>query len=392
MTNNLQSHIPSKQNSLAKKQPVQVEPARILYHLSRSPLLVRYLRGVIINETLAEWQKSPECQSIICKIDPNILHKNLQSILLHSYKQAEFSRFIQSRFLANKSLLDRVLFSIIQVESLHLAQELYFRIKDQKQSFARLASKYSSSPTAKRGGTMGPMRFCQLSFPIQYHLNGLQPKQLSQIFQLDDHYIFLRLDRSLAVQFNPQIEQQLLDELFDEWLQQKIIDRVGKASLINSLPVIEFPQRVSSETEQLSTSADLDPDNVPIMTIAPTSSFFFPDVSPTGEILSLNVGESYQVNSSFFLPSELSIDSSRYRSSDNQLWTNVIVFVVFFCLFLIGGIVGIKFFSQPTIRSKSSLGEIHKLPVSRGDLASSQESISVIVINKFDRFAQIPCI
>lgn len=239
---------------------------------------------------------------------------------------------------------------------------------------------------------MGPMRFCQLSFPIQYHLNGLQPKQLSQIFQLDDHYIFLRLDRSLAVQFNPQIEQQLLDELFDEWLQQKIIDRVGKASLINSLPVIEFPQRVSSETEQLSTSADLDPDNVPIMTIAPTSSFFFPDVSPTGEILSLNVGESYQVNSSFFLPSELSIDSSRYRSSDNQLWTNVIVFVVFFCLFLIGGIVGIKFFSQPTIRSKSSLGEIHKLPVSRGDLASSQESISVIVINKFDRFAQIPCI
>jgi PPIC-type PPIASE domain len=363
MNRNLQSHVRSKQPSVATKRPPQVEPERILYHLSRSSLLVKYLRGVIIDETLELWAKSPESRSIVSKVDLSILNQNRQVVLFKLYKQTEFGRFVRSRFLAKKSQLDRVLFSIIQVKNLQLAQELYFRIKDQKQSFTQLAISYSDSPTAKQGGSIGPIPACQLSAPIQHYLIGLQPKQLSPIFQVDEHYLFLRLDRSLPVQFNPQIEQQLLDELFDQWLQSKILDRIGKASVVISSPVIEFPQHVNSRTEALAVSIDLATDDPPIRTIAPTSSFFFPTISPTGEILSPNIGETQQVNSSFFPPPELPVESSPDISSHDQLWTSTIAFVLFFCLFLAGGILGIKFFSQPTIRSKSLLGEIHKLPL-----------------------------
>jgi PPIC-type PPIASE domain len=386
MNSNLKSRVPSQQSALATKRPARVEAERILYHLSRSPLLVKYLRGVIIDETLEIWEQSPEFRSIVSNIDLSILNKNRQAVLFQLYKKAEFGRFVRSRFLVQKSQLDRVLISVIQVQNLQLAQELYFRIEEQKQPFAKLAIKYSDGTTAKRGGSIGPILSCQLSFPIQYHLTGLQPKQLSPIFQVGEHYLFLRLDRSLPAQLNPQIEQQLLDELFDEWLHQEILDRIGKASVIISSPVIGFPQIASSKTEELAISKNLAVEDVRSSMISPTSSFFFPTISPAGEILSSNIGGSHQVKSSFFPPSELSVEIRSHPSSQNRLWSNTIAFILFFCLFLTGGIAGIKFFSQPPIRppwwraslrdasakaealptrtrSKSLLGEIHKLPL-----------------------------
>jgi hypothetical protein len=206
MTDSLRSHISLKQPS--------IEPERILYHLSRSPLLVKYLRGVIIDETLERWEKSPEFESIVCRVEPSMLAKNRQQILFKLYKQAEFGRFVRSRFLAYKSQLDRVLFSTIQVKNLRLAQELHCRVKEQKQSITRLAINHSDSHTAKRGGVVGPISTVKLHPLIQHYLTGLQTKQLSPIFKLDEHYIFLQLDRWLPVQLNPQVEQQLLDEIF----------------------------------------------------------------------------------------------------------------------------------------------------------------------------------
>jgi PPIC-type PPIASE domain len=183
-------------------------------------LFAKYLQAAIIEETLATWESSPAFESIHDRV--NIDVSDRQAALLELYKQTEFSRLVRSRFLARKSQLDRVLFSTIQVRDLYLAQELYCRIKEENQSFMRLATRYSDSHTAKRGGVIGPISALQLYPLIQHHLIGLQPKQLSPIFQLDEHYIFLRLDRSLPVKFTPEIEQQLLDELFEEWLQQQI--------------------------------------------------------------------------------------------------------------------------------------------------------------------------
>jgi parvulin-like peptidyl-prolyl isomerase len=204
----------------------QVLPERLLDYLSRSKLLVKYLRSTIIEETLAVWESSPAFGSI--RTGLNIESNNCQADLLELYKQIEFDRLVKSRFLACKLQLDRLLFSAIQVKNLHLAQELYCQVRTQNKSLTRLATKYSDSPAAKRGGVIGPVCTLQLHPAIQQHLMGLEPKQVSLIFQLDEHYIFLRLDRLLPVQLNPQIERQLRDELFDEWLQQQILSRIGK--------------------------------------------------------------------------------------------------------------------------------------------------------------------
>jgi parvulin-like peptidyl-prolyl isomerase len=202
--------------------PLQVE--RILDRLSKSPLLFKYLREVIIEETLAAWEKSPEFTVLgnLLPCEP----PNRQADLLQLYKQTQWGHLLNSRFLSRKAQLDRVLFSAIQVTDLHLAEELYCILQQRGHSFTKLASIHSQSPVAKRGGAIGPVAICQLHPLIQDRLTGLEPNQLSEIFQLDEHYLILRLDRWLPVKFNSQTQQQLLDELFEQWMRLQIEQRM----------------------------------------------------------------------------------------------------------------------------------------------------------------------
>jgi PPIC-type PPIASE domain len=304
-----------------------VQPQRLLYHLSRSQLLLKYLGGVIIEETLTAWEKSPEFELVRDFVAND--SENRQASLLQVYLRQEFSHLVSSRFLERKSYLDRVLFSVIQVKDLNLAEDLYCQIVDRNKSFTKLATLHSDSPTAKRGGTIGPILTSQLHPQIQHYLIGLEPKQLSPIFKLDGYYIFLRLDRLLPAQLTSQIEQQLLNELFEWRIKQQISDRIGAIQVQISTPpnaqahprvvaqaVVEFPQRSPSQAQiapssssnllRLPTALDLDlPDEIIEISeiFAPTSSIFFPawaNITP-------EVSSSTPSDSSFFFPANLPI-------------------------------------------------------------------------------------
>ncbi len=208
-------------------EKIQISPAHFIQHLSTSQVLPKYLHGAIVEESLEKWITSPDFHLNFNKVVKNIPQKDRRSAVFKMYKIREFDRLVRPKFLANKDRLDRVLFSIIQVKDLNLAQELYYRVTERTQLFTRLATTYSDSSTAKRGGAIGPISKVKLHPLIQHYLIGLKPQQLSPIFKLDEHYIFLRLDRSLPASYTPDLEEKLLDEIFDEWLQERIIDRIG---------------------------------------------------------------------------------------------------------------------------------------------------------------------
>lgn len=201
--------------------------------LTRSKLLVPYLRSTIIQATLAQWQQSPEYQLLLASapaiesdLDPS------QSIvkplsILQQYQQAQWGRLLNTRFLQAKSQLDQVLFSAIQVEDFHLAVELHARVQEQEQSLTKLAIDYSQHPAAKMGGTVGLISPTQLHPIIHHHLIRLKPRQLSPIFQLDSNYVFLRLECWLPAKFDRQIQQHFLNEFFEQWLEQQVADRIG---------------------------------------------------------------------------------------------------------------------------------------------------------------------
>jgi parvulin-like peptidyl-prolyl isomerase len=204
-------------------------PDLIINCLSKSKLLIPYLRSTIVQATLTQWQQSAEYQLLLASVPPIEPSQSIaQPVpILQQYQQAQWGHLLNTRFLQSKSQLDRVLFSAIQVEDFNLAVELYARVQEKEQSLTKLAIDYSLHPAAKMGGTVGPISPTQLHPIIHHHLIGLKPKQLSPIFQIDSNHVFLRLECWLPVKFDRQIQQQFLNDFFEQWLEQQIADRIG---------------------------------------------------------------------------------------------------------------------------------------------------------------------
>jgi parvulin-like peptidyl-prolyl isomerase len=148
--------------------------------------------------------------------------KLTRELKIRKFKKLKFGDRLYSYFLHRKSQLDRVVYSLLRVADIGMAQELYFRIQAGEATFAEIARDYSQGPEAQTGGMVGPVELVNLSPAIADLLEKSQEHQLWPPFQLGDWLILVRLEQKLPAQFNELTQQRLLDELFNQWLQQQI--------------------------------------------------------------------------------------------------------------------------------------------------------------------------
>jgi parvulin-like peptidyl-prolyl isomerase len=143
-------------------------------------------------------------------------------IRLERFKQATWGNKVESYFLQRKGQLDRVIYSLIRVTEVSLAQELFFRIQEGEQSFSELASQYSQGSEAQTGGLIGPV---ELSVPhpaLAKMLAASQPGQLTPPTRLNEWIVIVRLEKYMPAQLEEPVRQRLLNELFESWMQEEI--------------------------------------------------------------------------------------------------------------------------------------------------------------------------
>jgi PPIC-type PPIASE domain len=227
----------------------QLTAELICQKISKSQLLPQLLRDIIINQTLSHWQPETPAQSIelevaidryyqqIARLPVNrdISEGQLKNIAIRTVKLQQFKlgvwgNKLGSYYLNHKSQLDRVVYSIMQIEDGSIAQELFFRVQSCEQSFAKLAFKYSEGATALDGGKLIPIPFGSLHPIIASQIVSLNLGQLSPIFKIDNFYIFIRLEDVIPAKFDNRLCQSLLDELFERWLQERIASEIGSIS------------------------------------------------------------------------------------------------------------------------------------------------------------------
>jgi parvulin-like peptidyl-prolyl isomerase len=141
---------------------------------------------------------------------------------LAKFKQQTFAKEVESYFLQRKSRLDRVLYSLIRTTQVGLAQELYFRIHDDGQSFADLAREYSEGQEAKTGGLIGPV---ELSVPhpaLAGLLSVSKPGQIWPPKRIGEWYVVVRLEKFFPAQMDDAMRERLQDELFQQWLREQL--------------------------------------------------------------------------------------------------------------------------------------------------------------------------
>lgn len=154
----------------------------------------------------------------------NLITKKLR---IDRYKQETWSDQVDAHFIKRKSQLDRVVYSLIRVEKPEVAQELYFRIKDDENTFSALAMEYSQGSEAQTGGLIGPVEINAPHPKIARILATCQPGQLVPPTRVGEWIVIVRLENYLSAKLDDSMRQRMLDELFNRWLNQAIQQKVS---------------------------------------------------------------------------------------------------------------------------------------------------------------------
>lgn len=150
-----------------------------------------------------------------------------KKLRIDKYKQQTWSEQVDAHFIKRKSQLDRVVYSLIRVEKPELAQELYFRIKDDENAFSTLAMEYSQGTEAQTGGLIGPVEINAPHPKIAQILATCQPGQLVPPTRVGEWIVIIRLENYISAKLDDAMRQRMLDELFGRWLNQSVQQKVS---------------------------------------------------------------------------------------------------------------------------------------------------------------------
>lgn len=260
--------------------------------LSKTNLLSRVIEEVIVDDAISDIELSPDeiqaaeadfCQrnNISNPDEANAWAKRqygtsdlirttaIREKKLAKFKEQTFAKEVDSYFLQRKSRLDRVLYSLIRTTQVGLAQELYFRIHDDGQSFADLAKEYSEGQEAKTGGLIGPV---ELSVPhpaLAGLLSVSKPGQVWPPKRIGEWYVVVRLEKFFPAQMDEPTKARLLDEMFQTWMREQVqnspisvpgADTITvEAQETTGTPIAQIPlQQVAVENTAQESSAFVD--------------------------------------------------------------------------------------------------------------------------------------
>ncbi|MDZ8054803.1 MAG: peptidylprolyl isomerase [Aulosira sp. ZfuVER01] len=230
-----------------------LQAEKLLSLLNRYQLLPQVLRAKAIDEAIASFScteaehlaaiakfrerhqlTSPETEQVWLQknqLTAEIMAEiAIRPLLIHKFQLAMWGKKLESYFLQRKVDLDRVIYSMIRTQDEGLAQELYFRIVEGEHPFATIAQQYSQGGEALTGGVIGPVPLSQPHPIIQQILYVSQPGQIWKPHLIADWYVIIRLEQLLPAQLDDNMQQYLLDELFEAWIQTQIQTHLQSAN------------------------------------------------------------------------------------------------------------------------------------------------------------------
>ena len=172
-------------------------------------------------EQLQAWREKQKISEV--QLEKLILKK----LKIQRFKQENFTNQLQSYFLKRKTMLDRIVYSLIRTDDSGIAQELFFRIQENESSFTDLAREYSQGPEVQTGGLIGPVEMNTPHPKIAQILSSSKPGQLQPPTRIGEWFVIVRLEQLIPVQLDEAIQQRLLDELFNIWIKEQIQKEVS---------------------------------------------------------------------------------------------------------------------------------------------------------------------
>ena len=141
---------------------------------------------------------------------------------LELFRNQHHGEDVELRFLERKLELDQVTYSLIRVEDQELADELYQQIREGEADFADLAPLHSQGQERFTRGLIGPVPLALAHPEVVNRLRTGEPGQIWEPFHLVNVWLILRMEQRFPAQLDGATRDQLIEELFDLWFQERV--------------------------------------------------------------------------------------------------------------------------------------------------------------------------
>lgn len=141
---------------------------------------------------------------------------------IEKFKHEKWNHQLESYFLKRKGALDRAIYSLIRTKDRGIAKELYFRIRENEQSFAEIAREYSQGLEAQYNGLIGPVELGTMHPTLANLLTMSQPGQLWHPIPVEEWLLIVRLEKLIPAQLDASMRQILLREMFENWVKKQM--------------------------------------------------------------------------------------------------------------------------------------------------------------------------
>lgn len=142
--------------------------------------------------------------------------------------QQEFAPKAEARFLARKSQLDRVVYSLLRLQDPGLARELYLRLEDGEANFADLAAEYAEGPEQATRGIVGPVPLTQAHPVLAERLRTAPPGVVLEPFRIESWWLVVRLESLSPATFDAATAARMAQELFEQWIAEQVEHRLAE--------------------------------------------------------------------------------------------------------------------------------------------------------------------
>jgi parvulin-like peptidyl-prolyl isomerase len=145
-----------------------------------------------------------------------------RELRLQKFKADKWSVPVESHFVQRKAQMDQVVFSMIRVKDVDVAEEIYFRLLSEEATFMDLAPRYSDGIEAKTKGISGPVELGKLDPALANALVTAQPGEVIAPFSISSWWVVIQLETIIPVELDDNTRGRLTEELFNIWVNEQV--------------------------------------------------------------------------------------------------------------------------------------------------------------------------
>ena len=141
---------------------------------------------------------------------------------LRRFRHAAFSLNVEEHFSRTKRDRDKIIYSMLRSKNRPRIEEVSLAIREGELDFAAAAIRYSEGPESAQGGRVGPVSPHAAHPELKDRLDKANEGDLIGPFSIGDVHLLLRLDTRITTRLDEGLQDQLLQELYNEWMDRQL--------------------------------------------------------------------------------------------------------------------------------------------------------------------------